>query len=136
MSELLDHFEDVRRDSFASVANSFGDQSYSSESFDSSMTKEAPKKQSRSYKEVLTRPSAKLDVVSKSTASRKSNAKVSFADTKVPRKSRDWSFPPARGEAIRNKVAAMDKRDAEAAALKRQCGETTQRVSKTIVPGK
>jgi hypothetical protein len=71
MSELLDHIEDAKRDSYASMNNSFGDRQSASESVDSSvteLTEEAPTKKSRSYKD----------------ASRKSNAKVSFADTTQP----------------------------------------------------
>ncbi len=99
MSELLDHLEDARRHSYASMDNSFGDQSSPSESVDSSVQEEAPKKKPRSYKEALTRPTVQLDVVSKSkpTATLSKKA-VSF--TKVPtQQSRDWSFPPERGEA-------------------------------------
>jgi hypothetical protein len=74
---------------------------------DSSFQEEAPKKKPRSYKEALTRPTVQLDVVSTSKS-------------KPTKKSRDWNFPPGRGEATRNKVAAMDKRDAAAAAAEKK----------------
>ena len=141
MLELLDHLEDARRHSYASMDHSFGEQSSPSESVDSSVQEEAQKKKPRSYKEALTRPTMQLDMVSTSK-SKPTKKAVSF--TKVTQQqSRDWSFPPGRGEATRNKVAAMDKRDAEAAAaekkaaaLKRQYGETTQRLPTTVIPGK
>jgi hypothetical protein len=68
--------------------NSFGDQSSPSESVDSSVQEEAPKKKPpRSYKEALTRQTVQLDVVSKS----KPTATMSF--TKFPtQQSCDWSF--------------------------------------------
>jgi hypothetical protein len=73
--------------------NSFGDQSSPSESVDSSVQEEAPKKKPpRSYKEALTRQTVQLDVVSKSkpTATMSKKA-VSF--TKFPtQQSCDWSF--------------------------------------------
>jgi hypothetical protein len=111
---------------------------------DFSVQEEAPKMKPRSYKEALTRLTVQLDVVSKSkpiaTMSKKT---VSFTKVPTQQQSRDWSFPPGRGEASRNKVAAMDKRDADAAAaekkataLKRQYGETTQRLPLTVIPGK
>ena len=55
MVELLDRLEDARRHSYASMDYSFGEQSSPSESVDSSVQEEAPKKKPRSNKEAITR---------------------------------------------------------------------------------